>query len=309
VGLGLGVAGIVAAVVILASGRRGESGARAAFDGERAKRVVEELCLAGERYYEAPGRPRSIERLRALLDERVEQTALQRFTATETATGAEIELTNIIGRQNPESPRRVILATHWDTRAWAEEDVDPALRDTPIEGANDGTSGVAVLLEVARTLGALGFDSIGVDYVFFDGEEFGRPGSGDYCQGSRHFAKRLPSLYPRSRPELALVIDMVGDCDQRFLPELSSIKRAPRVVGRLWETAARLGHGEVFSMEGSVSVEDDHTALAAAGIPAALLIDYDYPPWHTHEDRVDKVCTASLERVGDVLVEFLVTAE
>lgn len=278
-------------------------------DGTRAKGVVEDLVKRGHRYYGAPKREEAIEHLRALLDELTDQTALQRFTEQEEVSGEEFSLTNIIGRYSPGNERRVLLGTHWDTRLWAEEEVDVDRRDEPIPGANDGTSGIAVLLEVARVVKSRGYEEYGVDYVLFDGEEFGRPGSDDYCKGSRYFARMLKSLYPRSRPELALVIDMVGDCDQEFRPELSSIKLSPNLVMRLWNAASRLGFGEVFTTRGHWAVEDDHTALQKAGIPSALLIDYDYPHWHTHGDTVDKVCASSLERVGKVIVDFLENPE
>ena len=296
---------LIAVIIVLARRGPAEEDEIAEFDGARADRLVKELCKRGHRYYGAPKRAEAIANLQTMLDEVTDQTALQRFDAHETSSDEDYELTNIIGRLDPQATRRVILASHWDTRKWAEEDADPEQRDDPIEGANDGTSGVAVLLELARVLKTRPPSSVGVDFVLFDGEEFGRPGSDDYCQGSRYFARMLKGLYPRSRPEYAIVIDMVGDCDQGFLPELTSLKRAPRLVGKIWNAATRLGYGEIFSSSGNWAIEDDHTALQKAGIQSALLIDYDYPHWHTQGDTVDKVCATSLERVGKVLLEVL----
>ncbi len=279
------------------------------FDGELAVTTVADLCQRGQRFYGAPKRQEAIDHLRTLLDQWTDQTALQRFEARESKSGKSYPLVNIIGRQNPEVKRRILLGSHWDTRLWAEEDEDEQRRDEPIVGANDGTSGLAVLLEVARVLKSRDFTDYGIDFVFFDGEEFGRPGSNDYCQGSRYFARMLKSLYPRSRPEKAIIIDMVGDCDQQFQPEASSIKGAPRLALGLWETAESLGFGRFFAKTEARHIEDDHTALQKLGIPSVLLIDYDYPHWHTQGDTVDKVCASSLDRVGEVLIRYLTTPE
>lgn len=275
------------------------------FSGERALETVESLCARGNRHYGAEKRADVIAHLHAELDRWTDQSALQRFDAEEKTSGQTYELVNLIGRQGPEKERRILLGTHWDTRLWAEEDPDPSLRDSPIDGANDGTSGVAVLLEIARVIRDRDDIQYGVDFVLFDGEEFGRPGSDDYCQGSRYFARMLRSLYPQSRPELAVVIDMVGDCQQGYVPETSSLTKAPQVNERIWNAAERLGYGEFFRRSRPVGIEDDHTALQKVGIPAVLLIDYDYPYWHTQGDTVDKVCARSLERTGKVLIEVL----
>jgi hypothetical protein len=272
--------------------------------------IVEDLCRRGDRHYGAPGRSEVIAHLRSALDSVADQTALQRLEAVERRSGKRFELVNIIGRLNPGAKRRVLLGSHWDTRLWAEEDDDEARQDEPIEGANDGTSGVAVLLELGRVVKeSRALDRVGLDLVLFDGEEFGRPGSNDYCQGSRHFASRLGALYPHGRPAWAIVIDMVGDCEQGFLPEKTSLRAAPDLVGRVWTAARDLGYEDRFRSDGTWSIVDDHTALQRARVPAMLLIDYDYPFWHTHEDTVDKVCEESLARVGKVLLKVLLEEE
>ena len=168
---------------------------------------------------------------------------------------------------------------------------------------------MALLLEVARVLRATNFSSVGVDYVFFDGKEFGRSDAEDCCQGSRYFARMLSSLYPRSRPSFAVIVDMIGDCQQSFLPETASLQKSPRLVKQLWQAADDLGYQQYFQRESTWSVAADQLPLQRAGIPAALLIDNEYAYWHTHQDTPDKVCASSLERVGKVILRMLAEQE
>jgi len=219
-------------------------------------------------------------------------------------TGEPVRLTNLVARIRPERRARVLLGTHWDTRPWAELDPNPARRGQPIPGANDGTSGVAVLLEIGRQLRSQPLQRLGVDLVLFDGEELGRTEPRLYCQGSRGFASRLEQLYGPTRPEAALVLDMVGDTDLRLVPEALSLQRAPQLVGLVWSTAAALGE-RTFAQGDPPWILDDHSPLLQAGVPAILLIDRSYPPFHTHADTPDRCSAASLASVGRVVMATL----
>jgi hypothetical protein len=206
-------------------------------------------------------------------------------------------LTNVLGSFGPPGGSRLLFLAHWDTRPWADEDPDPALRDAPVPGANDGASGVAVLLEMARHLGE---DlAVGVDLLFVDGEDLGSPGEPDtFCQGSRRFARTHTATY-----RAAVVLDMVGDREQAFPIEAHSALRAPGVVDWVWQRGARLEPG-VFLSEMQGAVVDDHLPLLEVGIPAIDVIDFDYWAWHTVLDDERAVSAESLRRVGRVMLSL-----
>jgi hypothetical protein len=192
-----------------------------------------------------------------------------------------------------------LLGAHYDTRLRADQDPDPARQSEPVMGANDGASGVAVLLELARSL-----DKENLPYevwlTFFDAEDNGRLDGWDYIAGSRYMAQNLEVA-----PEMVVIADMIGDADQQIYKERNS---TPELIERIWSIADELGYGAYFIPEYKWSMVDDHTPFLEAGIPAADLIDFDYPYWHTTQDTADKVSAESLERVGRVL-EVLVEGQ
>ena len=190
-----------------------------------------------------------------------------------------------------------------DTRPWADNDPNPAHHQTPILGANDGASGVAVLLEIAAHL-KNNPPPVGVDIVLFDGEDSGTSGdNASWCKGSDYFAKHL---FFSQKYSAAILLDMIGDADLEIPVEQHSKLYAPQIVSRVWNLAERLGIHQFTKKEG-MAVIDDHVPLLRAGIPAIDLIDFDYPYWHTIEDTPDKCSAESLEAVGSVLMEFIYT--
>ena len=214
--------------------------------------------------------------------------------------GYEWPLENILGEFGPEGAGRLLLVAHWDSRPWADEDPDTTRRDEPIPGAGDGAAGVAVLLEVARTLGETSLPR-GVDILFADGEDLGRPGNHEgYCRGTRRFVERGVDRYRR-----AVVVDLVGDSDLHLPMEIYSLQRAPEVVDWVWERGIRLSPG-VFSRTLGKAVYDDHVPLLDAGLPAVDIIDFDYPAWHTHADDLGAVSRYSLAAVGRVILSLAV---
>ena len=146
------------------------------FDEDRAFKTLSAMVQRGQRYYGAPMREEAIQWLANQFKELGAELSLQRLQKLEPKSKVTYTLTNIVARFNPQAKKRVILGSHWDTRLWAEEDHQSELQEKPITGANDGSSGIAVLIELARQLPHLQLDQIGVDFVLFDGEEFGRPG-------------------------------------------------------------------------------------------------------------------------------------
>ena len=201
---------------------------------------------------------------------------------------------NIIGRagQGPV----VIIGAHYDTRRHADNDPNPDNRAQPVPGANDGASGVAVLLELARSLDPKLLKNE-VWLVFFDAEDNGQIDGWDWTVGSRYMADNLTVT-----PQYVIVVDMVGDSDQQIFYERNSDANLSQ---RIWNLAAQLGFWETFIPQQRHSLLDDHIPFAQKGIPAIDIIDFDYPYWHTVQDTPDKVSPTSLQRVGRVLETFL----
>ncbi len=216
------------------------------------------------------------------------------------STGDTLALVNIVGSYRPGERRRVLLGAHYDTRPRAERDPLEENRGTPIPGANDGASGVAVLLEIARLLGERQ-PPVGVDIVLFDGEDYGEEGrTEDYLLGSKHYASRLGDR----RPEAVIVVDMVGERGARFPVEGFSEAASPGLAARIWGIARDLGI-EAFDRRRGPAIIDDHLPFIQAGLAAVDIIDFEYPHWHTLADTPDKCDARSLDAVGRVLVRFL----
>lgn len=203
---------------------------------------------------------------------------------------------NIIGRAG--AGPAVIVGAHYDTRRRADNDPDLDRRGEPVLGANDGASGVGVLLELARSLDKRKLKNE-VWLTFFDAEDNGRLDGWEFIAGSRYMAQNLAMP-----PKTVIIVDMIGDADQQIFKERNS---TPALQDRLWEIAARLGYEKFFIPEYKWAMTDDHTPFLQRGITAVDIIDFDYIYWHTTQDTADKVASLSLERVGRVLKVFLET--
>jgi glutaminyl-peptide cyclotransferase len=191
----------------------------------------------------------------------------------------------------------LILGAHYDTRKYADRDPDAARRKDPVPGASDGASGVAVLLELARHIDP---DRLGreVWLTFFDAEDNGEIEGADWIVGSRYMAQNLTVT-----PEAMILVDMVGDADLQLYYEVNSNDLLRQSI---WQTAAELGYKQ-FVPEPRHAMLDDHTPFLERNIPAVDVIDFDYPPWHTVGDTIDKVSAESLEAVGRTLERWLET--
>lgn len=221
----------------------------------------------------------------------------------------QIPVRNLEARMGQGAP--VILAAHYDTRIWADQDPNPALRMENVPGANDGGSGVAVLLELARLISQHYLPNNEIRLLFFDAEDNGDipPWSGrsesvgGWIIGSSLYASGLD---PEAEGiQFMILVDMVGDMNQRFPQEASSRSSAPDLVTEIWNTAATLGFEEIFVPQAGLSILDDHIPFIDLGLPAVDIIDLDYPFWHTTQDTLDKVSPDSLQRVGRVLQTLL----
>ncbi len=200
---------------------------------------------------------------------------------------------NLIAKRS-DAPPKVILAAHHDTRIFADNDPDENKRTQPVPGANDGASGVAVLLELARTLPQ---DTVPVWLVFFDAEDNGRIEGWDWILGSRAFANEIAV-----QPQAVVILDMIGDANLNIHYEKNSDQT---IRTEIWDTAARLGYEEAFIQTEKYSMLDDHTPFLEKGIPAVDIIDFDYPYWHTVQDTPDKVSAESLQIVGRTIWQWV----
>lgn len=246
------------------------------------------------------------EKLKVFLVQTLKQWAtVTEQTFTQRVTGTNYTLTNILalipaaGKPGRPAPsKRFLLGAHWDTRPTADRETDPALRTKPIPGANDGASGVAVLLEIARILHD---DPPPVDVVLalWDGEDFG-----DFIYGSSYFATHMGDL----KPDWAVNIDMVGDADLHIQREKQSLEQAPTLFQTVLDAARELGFADHFD-GASMTVIDDHVPLLKKGIPSVDLIDFQYGPgnryWHTLQDTPDKCSADSLRVVGETLLRVV----
>ncbi|MFM7129416.1 MAG: M28 family peptidase [bacterium] len=277
----------------------------AAIDAARAFGYLKAICDIGPR----PAGSAANEKQRLMVAEHFRKNGLeikeQAFDATDPSNRQRKRLTNLIGSWQPEKKRRVVLGAHYDTRPYPDQDPDPAKRRSRFIGANDGASGVALLMEIANHLPKMTTDW-GVDLVLFDGEELVYQDGDPYFLGSRHFARQYLAQ-ARSRDwkyDAGLVLDMVADKDLLIEQEQYSIEYAPNVVRDLWSVAALLGEKR-FSRSVGPAVLDDHIPLNQAKIPTADVIDFEYPHWHTADDTPDKCSGESMAAVGRVVTAWL----
>jgi hypothetical protein len=261
-------------------------------DGAAALRHVERLVAIGPRVAGTPGG----ERARAYIVGELRALGLEaqvRPFEADTPHGR-LRMANVVLRLPGRRPDAVMLAGHYDTKYFKE---------FRFVGANDGGSSAALLIELARRLAKTPREYT-VWVVWFDGEEArGSWTATDSLYGSRHLAAELARA--GRRPRAMVLVDMIGDRDLNIRRETYS---TPWLTDILWASAARLGHGRHF-LNDPLPVEDDHAPFLKAGVPAALLIDFDFPPWHTAEDTLDKVSARSLAVVGDVVLDALPSIE
>lgn len=191
----------------------------------------------------------------------------------------------------------IILGAHYDSRLISDMDMDPELQTFPVPGANDGASGVAVLLEIARVLPKSSDQEVWI--VLFDAEDQGNIPGWDWILGSRAFVKSL-----QGKPDAVVVIDMIGDSNLNVYREEGS---DTQLTSEIWNVAASLGYGNSIINEVKHNILDDHIPFLEVGIPAIDMIDFDYPFWHTSDDTLDKVSPDSLEIVGKTLLTWLRT--
>ncbi len=272
------------------------------FDGERSFTYLDQQVAFGPR---VPGTPAAAA-CRAFLYDHLNRCGLevdsQVFSFFDPYGRGELPLINIIGRHrggDADSPGLLLMA-HYDSRPRTDYHSDSTLIDTPIDGANDGASGVAVLLELANLIAERSPDC-NVDLVLVDGEDWGKPGDHDYyLLGSREFAHQGI----RDDYRFGVVVDLIGDRYLQVYREEYTEQFYKPINDMIWQVAAELGV-EAFKDGVRHTIIDDHLSLGSAGVPTALLIDFTYPHWHTENDTPDKCAPESLASIGRVLAHIV----
>ena len=274
----------------------GQATRRPKFDEKKAFDLLVKQCDFGPRPVGSPAHEKTAEFLLEELKKYADKTAAQKFTYRG------MPLTNVIGIFNPDAKRKALLCAHWDTRPRADQEVSINRRARPILGANDGASGVAVLLELARLFKEQKPD-IGIVMVFFDGEDYG-----DFDRdegvflGSRHFARNVGEY----KTDFGILLDMVGEKELNIHREQNSEEFAKPVNDKVFQIAKELGYGKQIVDNIRHNISDDHIPInEIARIPTIDLIDFDYAHWHTLDDTVDKCSPASLKAIGETVAEVI----
>ncbi|MFC1562993.1 M28 family peptidase, partial [candidate division KSB1 bacterium] len=268
------------------------------FDKKIAFEYLKKQCEFGPRNPSSKGHKACMNYLINEMKKFTKNVIVQKFTHYDSKIKKTLYMSNIIGTfssSKSNAPRRILCA-HWDTRPMADKDPDIKNRNKPILGANDGASGIAVLLEIARIM-SKSPPPLTIDIILFDGEDYGEEGNYDeYFMGSRYFAQN-----PVFRGyEAAVLLDMIGDKNLQIPKEAFSNRYFPQLVNNIWNRANKLGIKQFIHSVG-FEILDDHIMLAESGIPAIDIIDFDYKYWHTIQDTPDKCSPESLEAVGKVI--------
>jgi len=277
------------------------------FDGKRAMKYLRSICEIGPRMSGTKG----MEKQQALVKKHFEdlgfKVAYQTFKAKQNSVKGELDFTNIIVSFHPDKKRRVILCSHYDTRPIADQEPDPRDWRKPFVSANDGGSGVAMLMELANHMKELK-TNVGVDFVLFDGEEYiwktDGPNKDRYFIGSDHFAKTWRQSKGRCDYAAAILLDMTAGKNLKIPLEVHSYRYHPELCKEVW-AIARDQKAKAFIGNWGHEVQDDHLALQKVGIPAIDLIDFDYPHWHRLSDTPENCSVESFEQVAGVLSVWL----
>jgi len=240
----------------------------------------------------------------------------QNFKA-KTYNGTILDATNIIATINEKANIRIMLAAHWDTRPYADQETNPELQNKPIDGANDGASGVGILIELARLLSKEKID-IGIDIILFDAEDYGAPAfeksievNDDWCLGSQYWSKNLH--IPGYSPNYGILLDMTGGRNAKFAKEEYSLKYASDIVEKIWTIAMNNGFDNYFIDKKVGAIIDDHYYVnTIAKIPCVNIVNYDEMSgnffgnfWHTHKDNMSIIDKGTLYAVGQTLLNVI----
>ena len=271
------------------------------FDNDRAWAHLVKQCDFGPRVPGSAARDSAAFYLTRTLVGYGAEVSTQRFDVKDPYADRIIPMINVIGNFYPERKRRVLLAAHYDSRPWADQEEVDSLRAQPVMGANDGASGVAVLLEIGRLIGEHDPGGIGVDLVFFDGEDYGKEQDLEYyLLGSKYFV----SVRPDYRPVCGILLDMVASEQSVFAREGYSRTHAPRLTDEIFARAERLGLDFFEPIDGG-PIYDDHVPFLMTGIEMIDIFGFDYPFWHTVQDVPENCSAERMGQIGTLVLDFL----
>jgi hypothetical protein len=282
------------------------------FNADTAYYFVNEQVKFGPRVPNSKSHVKCASWLEATLKKYTPNVIVQPFTA-KAFDGTVLNCSNIIASFNPKSTTRILLCSHWDSRPFADNDPDSAYHSTPIDGANDGASGVGILLEIARQL-KISPAAIGVDILLLDGEDYGAPqdagftGSDDWALGSQYWS-RYPHV-PSYTARFGILLDMVGAENAIFTLEGTSMYYAPDFAQRVWNLGASIGYSDYFSTERTIAITDDHVYInQLRQVPTIDIIQHDqltqsgfYQYWHTMKDNMKGISKPTLMAVGQTIL-------
>ena len=282
---------------------------RNSFDGQAALALAQQQCDFGPRVPATPAHAKCADWLTTTLQASCDTVIVQQATVT-TGQGKPLGIKNIVGVINPSAEQRLLLLAHWDTRPWADNDPDQANHTKPVMGANDGASGVAVLLQLARQLKAEG-TTLGIDIVLVDAEDMGiNDDEESWCLGTQYWTQH-PHV-AGYKPLFGILLDMVGAPDARFTREYYSMYYAGGFTEAIWRSA----NGGHFINENGGAVTDDHVFINRAGIPCVDIIDLRSdsetgfcPAWHTVDDTMEHISATTLGEVGQALLNVIASLE
>jgi hypothetical protein len=276
------------------------SGKPIAIDGKRAMRYLQAICDIGPRMSGTQGMKKQQELIRKHFEDLGCQVRAQNFEAKQTSQAKAVPMTNLIIPFFPDRERRIIICSHYDTRPIADQEPDPRKWREPFVSANDGGSGVALLMELGHHMKDLP-TKVGVDFVLFDGEEYIFERARDkYFFGSEHFAKTWKDDKERCNYVGAVLLDMIAGKGVRLPVEGYSWERSERLCRELWDIAKEQ-RCLAFAQEIADHVQDDHLALLSVGIPAVDVIDFSYRHWHRLSDVPDNCSVDGMDQVARVL--------
>ena len=278
------------------------------FDGNRAMEHLNYQCSFGPRFIGSDGHDNFADSLKLFLDNLAEVNIVLKDSIINPLSNKKVEITNFHVRFNPRSSDRIMFLAHWDTREFADKDSNFNKIELPSPiGANDGASGIAILMTLAEMLSKNPPSNIGVDLLFLDAEDNGIYNKSDtWALGAKSFSKHIKNPLPK----YAICLDMVGDKDQEFLIERFSYNIAPDIVRKVWGLANQLGYSQFKYIMGQGIIDDHYVLYQETGIPSIDIIDFQYPNqtknyWHTIEDTPDKCSAKSLEAVGTVIATLI----
>lgn len=284
----------------------------AEFNADSAYHFVAQQVKFGPRVPNTPAHEKCAAWLESTMKKYIKNVVVQSFKA-KAYDGTTLKCKNIIASFDPSNPNRVLLCSHWDSRPWADNDPDSTKHRTPVDAANDGASGVGILIEIARQL-ALKPSKIGVDLLLFDAEDYGAPmdanytGNDDWALGSQYWSYNPHTLAYGAR--FGILLDMVGAENAVFTLEGISMEFAPDFMQRIWKIGSQLGYSAYFSNDRTNSVTDDHLYInVLRQIPTIDIIQHDpstrsnfYENWHTTKDNMAGISRETLMAVGQTVM-------